>query len=1016
MFPSRLQGGVRATLVAAAFLLFTAAGLPAQQTGTISGQVTSGQTGEPMSAVEVTVPGTNLSAFTGPEGRYSIANVPAGEASVRARRLGFQAETRSVQVQAGETVTLNFTLQISPIALEGLVVTATGEQRRRELGNAATRLSGLQLMERAMPTNVTSMLQGQASGVTVQLGSGTTGASSTIRIRGNSSISLNNTPLIYIDGARVSNDVSSGPGVGGQNTSRLNDLNPNEIESIEIVKGPSAATLYGTEAAAGVIRITTKRGQTGEGEWTFRSELGGGWDDTDWPSNAFNPRAFFGEAAPDTVYTMNLLERDGTDLSPWRTGLERTTGISLRGGSEALTYFLSGDITDNEGSLPNNEMQRYSVRGNFSLNPSDNVQVSSQVGFSATNVELPDNDNNGFGYIGVALIGFPWEKPITRDDPVTGDENVQTCPLDFEVSRAFGVPLGTQGCAELPFFGGRDFNDVSTLTNQQKVERFTSSATIDYDPFDVLRLRGTVGYDEFSDQFGSLIPVDPDLPFGSASLGQRTVNHVINRNFTVEGSATLTTDLTPDLRSTTTLGGQFFREQAESAGSFGQFLPTGSSTVSNAVRTQGFENVVETRTLGLFVQQQFGFRDRLFITPAVRVDENSAFGENLGRQAYPRIMGSWVLSEEDWFPEYDALDFLRVRGAWGTSGKQPSSFAALQLLSAERVSFRDSDLAGIRLTRPGNPDLRPETGREVELGFETDLLEGRLGIDMTYYNQQTEDAIVTRPQAPSTGFSGAQFTNVGEMTNSGVELGLDLITMDRPGLFWDWRITASTNRGEITSLDEPIIFGLGGNSQRHQEGHPFASYFGNLYTIGDDGEVEVSDDPVFLGHPTPEWEGSVTTNVTLGDRLTLHANLGFAGGHQQFNSTEEFMCGFLGGGEFGGTCTQIFERDADGEPTDMARLKQTASGDQGISPWVEDADFLRLRTVSARIQLPDSWLGHLGATRGHFTIAGENLATFTNYSGLDPEISFAGGAQATRAEFLTLPPAKRVTGQFSITF
>jgi hypothetical protein len=433
------------------------------------------------------------------------------------------------------------------------------------------------------------------------------------------------------------------------------------------------------------------------------------------------------------------------------------------------------------------------------------------------------------------------------------------------------------------------------------------------------------------------------------------------------------------------------------------------------VRTEGFEEVQETRTLGLFVEEQLSFEDRFFITPAVRFDENSAFGENLGREAYPRVMASYVISESPWF-DIGWIESLRLRGAWGESGKQPTSFAALQLLEAQRVAFRGQDVAGVSVLQPGNPDLKPERGSEVELGFEADLFQGRMAVDFTWYDKVTEDAIVTRLVAPSSGFPGRRFENIGEIANSGVELGLTAIAVNSPDLFWTWQLVGATATGEITRLDNPIVFGLNGNSQRHVEGRPFGAYFSTDYAIGDDGAVVSTGEEVYLGHPTPEWEGSVSTTVRLYNRLTLYANVGFAGGHQQFNSTEEFRCGFLGGGENGGICPAIHERGPDGQLTDDARAKAAAASEVQYGPWIEDADFARLRTVGARVDLPASWATWLGASRADVTLTGENLALWTGYSGLDPELNTVGAEPAARAEFLTLPPARRVTGRISITF
>ena len=478
-------------------------------------------------------------------------------------------------------------------------------------------------------------------------------------------------------------------------------------------------------------------------------------------------------------------------------------------------------------------------------------------------------------------------------------------------------------------------------------------------------------------------------------------------------------DMSPELNSITSVGIQFFRQKFESTGATGRFLPLGSTIVSSAVKTEGFESSGETRTLGVFVQQQFGYRDRLFFTPGLRFDDSSAFGENLGRAAYPRVMASYVISDEDWFEDFvpgTFVESLRLRTAWGRSGKQPESFAALKLLGPRRVTFRGEDVAGLSLVGPGNSGLKPELGQEVELGFEVDLLDGRLGLDFTWFRQTTKDAIIGRPLAPSTGYSGPLFTNIGEVTNRGVELGLSAVVLNTGTRRWDWRLNVSTSKGEITDLDEHIIFGLSGNSQRHEEGFPYASYFSRTYNIDENGNAVASDTAVFVGHPTPELEGSISTSFEILGWVTLSANLGFATGHQQFNSTEQFRCGFLGGGTYGGVCSELFEVGPDGERTSQTKIKAAAASDLQYAPWIEDAGFARLRSVSARFQLPQGWIERMGASRASFTIVGENLALFTGYTGLDPEVSFAGGSQSLRAEFFTLPLAKRVTGQLSISF
>ncbi len=1014
----------RILLIPVLLLLLPTPGV-ARQGGVLEGEVREDPAGRLLAGVRVDLPSLERSAVTGTDGRFRFDGVPPGELELRATLSGYTPLSRSIRVEAGAVQQVNLALRPSPVALDALVVTAAGIQRRRELGNAATTLHVSRELERSAPTTLTSLLQGRAAGVQVLQNSGTVGTSSTVRMRGNGSLHLDVIPLIYIDGARISPDLLGGPEIGGQNTSRLNDLTLDDVESIEIIRGPSAATLYGTEAATGVILVTTKRGISGRPEWTFRSELGASRDATDWPDVVFSPRGLIDPAAADTVYRMNLLRDgragDGVFPTPWRTGLERSQGVSLRGGSPGMTYYLSGEYAHREGVLRNNEMVRRNLRANLNLAPSDRVDVSLSSSFGSSDLTLPQNDNTGEGFIAAGLIGFPWEMPLVRSDPVTGEEGILTCPLHYEFARLVELPLaalpglGIPPCAETPYFAGRTFEEVGSVENRQQVERFTASATVHWRPLAFLSGALTAGYDFFSDQTGTFYPVDPALPFDDLSLGARSLNTTLHRNLTLEGTVAAGYDLAPGLRASTTVGAQFFRQRIETTGAIGRIFPSGPTTISNALRTEGSESSLEHRTLGLFVQQQVAWEDRVFLTPAVRVDDSSAFGANLGRSVYPRVMASWVTGIPERFPG-TRISSLRLRGAWGQSGKQPGSLDALQLLELRRGALRGQDVAGIGFETPGNPDLRPETGTELEVGWEADLFEGRVGIDLTWYHQTTSDAIVSRRPPPSSGYVEPWTVNIGELRNRGIEVGLFARLAEGRSVRWDAELQVGTNRGRITRLDEPIIYGADGNSQRHVEGYPFGSYFHREYRIGEDGEVQVGAEPVYLGQPTPEYEGSLSSTVVLLDRLTLHAVLGFAGGHQQFNSSEEFLCGLLGGGPWGGTCPALFERGPDGEPADAARIKARASLDGAFGPWIEDAGFARLRTVSARLELPEGWVARIGAVRGSVTVAGENLALFTRYSGLDPEVNASGARHDLRLEFFTLPPARRFSGWLTITF
>lgn len=1000
-------------LLQAAFvsLLLAGAGPAAAQQGRIEGRVVDAVTLEPLSGARVLLPDAGVETVTGEGGRYRLVGVRTGEVRLSVRLIGYRDATRVVRVRAGEATTSDFRLSVSAVSLRQLVVTATGQRRKRELGNAISTVAAAGEIEKAENTTLLGLLQGRATGVSVLRSSGSVGSASSIKIRGASSIGLDDTPLVYVDGARVDNDNQIDASVDGQQFSRLNDLNPEDIASIEVVKGPAAATLYGTEAAAGVIRVTTKSGTPGGTRWTLKGEYGGNWDDASWPDVVWNPRSF--GFSTDTLWANNLLE----DHPPFVTGDLEAVGGTVRGGVEHVSYYASAQRSLEEGNLPNNRLERISVRGNFRVNPSAAVDLSVNQAFTSSFATLPDNDNSDLsgGYIGTATFALPWVAPVTID-------GVATCPLNAEIARAAGLPLnahGPAGCLEPGAgLGGVTFGDLGAVEHSDAVERYTGSGSLTYRPFDAWTARVTLGYDQHVGRRRDVVPVDPERPFGAAfgdlSDGFLRRQDRTARNLTVEGNTTVTLDLSAELTAETTLGAQYFRETTDATMAEGRVFPAGSPAVSNSASTVAADFFEEVVTAGFFVQEQLSWRDRLFVTPAVRFDDNSAFGRELGLEAYPRVSASYSISDEPWLP--GLFEVLKLRAAWGESGKHPGSNDALTLLSAGPVVTGGDDVSGLRPLRPGNPELRPERGREWELGFDASVLGGRLGLEFTYYDQTTADVLVQRPVAPSLGYPGDQWANIAEMTNTGIEVGLDAVAVDRPDLGWDWRLNFSTNENLVADLglEQPLVVVGSFRHQRHATGRPFASYVSRPITVPagcEDAGCAVVGEERFLGHPTPEWYGSASTTLTLFGNVTLHASLDFAGGHQLLNSTDGFSCQF-------GICPDLFLADPDGTFSDEALSKQAAAGlvPASVGPFVRDADFARLRTVSVQFDLPRGWAGAFGGESASFSLVAENLATFTGYPGMDPEISSRGGASAARNEFLTLPPARRVLGTLSVTF
>jgi TonB-linked SusC/RagA family outer membrane protein len=751
------------------------------QQGTIRGTVTAEAGGEPLAGARISIIGSNRFAQSAADGTYELTEVRAGQVQLRVAIIGYQSQAATLSVTAGQTATLDFTLPAAVFTLDAVVVTAVGEQSQREVANAIAAVDASKIQEAAPQSTIGELLQGKAPGVTIRQSSGTTGVGQSIKIRGNSSLNLGNTPLIYVDGARIDNDDITGPGIGGQSATRLNDINPEDIERIEVVKGPSASSLYGTEAAAGVIQIFTKKGRRGAPEFGFRSDFGANIKSTHtFAPSLWNPSVVnLGVGAFDTTYTMNLLE----DYDPFSRGFIQTYAGSVRGGTDDLTYYVSGEYQDEEGTLPNNQFQRYYARGNFTITPSPTWDLQASGGYTSNFLTLPDNDNNGFGYIGVAQIGSPWNNWITASDPAGGGGQMLTCPLGLEFARSSGNTLAdaTDAACNLegdmpPGFGGRRFSDVATLGNVQDVERFTGSSTLRVRPTSFWTNRFTLGYDLVDQRTAFLVPVNPDLPFGSASLGARGLSTQTNRNVTVDYSGSLNFGF-GDVGTVTSFGFQWYRTVGETSGCNGTEFPGGATTCSDAVVTSGNENFNESKTLGLYVQEQLSYKDRLFVTPAVRFDDNSAFGQNFDIQTYPKIGVSFIAIDQP----VSLIDQLKLRGSWGRSGKAPTNTAALTTFNSRGFTVFQQDVLGVTPNQPGNLDLAPEIGEEFEVGVDIGLINNRVGLEATYYNQRTTDVLVQRPLAPSIGFPAAVWDNLGRMDNQGVEFGLNVAASEPPG-------------------------------------------------------------------------------------------------------------------------------------------------------------------------------------------------------------------------------------------
>lgn len=953
----------------------------AQQEPTVRGVVVDASTLMPISAAQVTVVGTDLGTLSNQVGRFIISGRLPETVVLRVTRIGFQPVETTVQPEAGDVRIL---LSQTAVELDALVVTGTaGEVAQRSIGNAISSIPAADIVESTTPADLGQLLSGKAPGVVVTPGTGLVGGGTLINIRGSSSLSLSNQPLVYVDGIRVDNATGTGPTSTTQVISRLNDFAPEDIEKIEIIKGPAAATLYGTEASNGVIQILTKKGRDGETRVNAVVEQGANW----FPDPEGTIPSTWGAGPSGEIIELDIVERENERGTPiWTTGYVQSYGVNVSGGSSAVRYYLGTKYDRRQGVEPPNGLKRFNGRANLSLSLHPTLQVDANVGYVSSRIGLAQTQGAS------AMWATRLSSPSLLDTP----------------NRGFAVrPPEAFWAAEDIF---------------QTLERVTASATVKHAPTSWLTQRLVVGRDLAGEDNQAVIERIEDpllLQFypASAAAGQKFISRREATVNTTDYTATVTLPIGV-LESNTTAGFQLVQRSTESIFANGQEFPApGLTTVSSTARRDGGDDFVENATVGSYLQQQLAWNDRLFLTAAVRADDNSAFGEEFDFVYYPKVSGAWVLSEEPRW-NVDFVDALRLRAAFGYSGLQPDAFAAIRTF---RPVTGTGDAGSLTPQSIGNANLKPERSREFEVGFDAELFD-RLGLDFTYYNQLTTDAILNANVAPSSGFSGTRFINAGQIRNRGVELGITANIARRPSFGWDLSVNVASNRNEIIDLGTESFIAVGPSS-RHEEGYATASYFfpkrvsaeldesGNAINVMCDGGPDRDHEPVpcdqapavFLGNTAPTLEGGVSTNITLFERLRLYALVDYRAGHHLFNANDWGACA-------------IFRRcRVNYFPEEFDAVFVAESQNVGRAPWIQPADFAKLRELSLSYTLPEGWIESFGSRRATVTLSGRNLHTWTKYGGLDPELRDPGSTIRVFDQ-LNLPTLAQFVTRINVSF
>ena len=907
----------------------------------IRGTVLQQQTLQPVAGAQIVAVGTQASAITDGGGRFTITGLAGTRITLEVIMVGYRTAQQTVPVGATDVRIL---LAETAVELEGIVVTGTpGETRARTVGNAISQIQAEDRLQLKPVRDLQQLLKGAAPGVTVRTGQGNVGTGGVIRMRGVTSLSLSNQPLIYIDGIRVNNDFRSGPSIrGGRQTSRINDINPEEIESIEIIKGPAAATLYGTEASNGVIQIITKRGTEGAPTWNLTVKQGANYFRD--PSGRLPMNYSLGPNGE--LISQDLYEEEiAAGRNPLQTGHSQGYDLSVRGGTEGIRYFASAAWDDTEGIVDYNWQKRLSARANIQIVPSENLSATVNVGVVSSETRY------GQAASGWDLMGqFTWGNPRSRD------------------GRLRGFLRATPEAA-------------ATIQSFSEVLRATVGTTVDYRPFEWLNARMNVGLDMTDEENSILFPRHPTGSayfFGSRSLGEKNAERKAVRNATVDLGATADFDLTQAISSATSMGFQYFTKETEGLTGRGLVFPAPPvTTIGGAAQTFSGESYVANKTVGVYVQERVGFNDRLFLTAAVRGDDNSAFGQNFDFVIYPKVSATWVVNEESFF-NVPWVNTLKLRGAWGQAGQQPDVFAAIRLYQPA-TGPGDSSILTPRTI--GNPDLEPERGEELELGFDAALLDDRLGIDFTMYNQSRKNAIIGAPVPPSSGFPGVRFVNVGQLDSWGIELGIEAQLIQQENVAWSLGVNLGTNNSEVVDLGEFSDLGAGFSGQIHRVGYPVSAYFmrrvvsadldgaGNVVSAmceGQDGGSPVPCDGAprgFAGQPDPKLTGNINSSVSLFGNLRLSAEVDFQTGHKA-------VTGDIAGAHHLFRNTRAILTNS--HP--ILEAYDQISGFSWFHSGLYGAGWAKLRNVSATYTLPEEMVSGIGASRASLTLSAQNLA------------------------------------------
>jgi TonB-linked SusC/RagA family outer membrane protein len=1035
--------------------LFPAGAAAQGQSATISGRVTS-EAGTPLVSASVFIEGLNVGTLTKDDGRYTFivpgARVNGQQATITARLIGYKSQSAQITLSGG-TITQNFTLTANPLRLGEVVVTGAGTETTREkLGNVINTVDSAAI-SRSNESNVVNAIAGQAPNVQIVSQSGEPGASSYIRIRGIKSLNGNAQPLFIVDGVPIDNSstsTESNSGAGTVESNRASDINPNDIESIDILKGAAAAAIYGARASDGVVLITTKSGHSGQTRYTLSTDYS--FDDVNKgvPLQRDYGQGSGGTFSPCSTPDCSLTSASfGPKLDPgtptwdhfdemFHTGHVSNSNLSVSGGNDRTTFYLSAGYMDQNGTIvgPNNWYKKTTVRLKGSHRLLDRLNISGNFAYSDVDMAAVQKGSNTSGLLLGALRTSPNFNNQEYLDPVSG------------LHRSYRFPNPSP--ASLTMNRGYDnpFFVVNEDPANAETNRVFGNINVDYTALDWLSFKYTLGADYYGDY-----RLD-GFPFTSTaqSLGQMFRRDILNLQIDHNLIATLSHTFSPSFAGTLTLGQNLnVRRRRDNFIQATQLIGPQPFSLQNFVDWSPTETRSTIHTESYFGQATADLFNQLYLTAALRNDSFSTFGKADPRAWYPKASAAWTFTNLYNPSQKGILSYGKIRVAYGETGKEPGVYTTAQTLGSgtlgvggwgDFLNATQSGFGGLftKFTL-ANENLKPEREKETEVGADFGFFDQRADAGVTYYNELSTDVILNVPTAPSTGF-GQALLNGARIRNRGWEATFNVRPITRQDMSWEVGLQWGKNKNKVLDLKgaEFITSGVGGGTftgavgaatlggtfgLRGQDfvrcgrgltvggvdidntaGYCQGAPKGALY-IGADGFPVADPTDRVIADPNPDWSGSIHTSFRY-KNWQVSALLDHRQGGQVWNGTRGALYNFgthkdtdVRGQSFIFGQTYPFLKGPAAGPgygkkvvIDQAWFTGLGSGFGPVSSqFMEDGTFTKLREISVAYTFNQPWVARTtGLSSIDLRVAGRNLHTWTNYTGIDPETNLGGAA------------------------